>query len=279
MSHTLIVIPGPNGQPKLLLEGPGGSRAEVFLHGAHVTSWIPSDGRERLFLSETAEFAPGKAIRGGIPVIFPQFAGEGPLPKHGFARTLPWEALECDAYCARLRLVDGETTWAIWPHAFAAELKVELEQDQLRVSLEITNSGQTPITFTSALHSYLRVEDITRVTVGDLKGLRLRDSAQENTEGVETESEIRFAGEVDRIYFDAPSQVQMKEDETTLRIQSQGFPDTVIWNPGHTVGAKLRDLEPEGYRRFVCVETAVIGKPVTLKPEEHWVGTQVLIAG
>ena len=66
-------------------------RLKIYLHGAHVTSWVPAGGDERLFLSQKSEFRPGAAIRGGVPVIFPQFGGLGTLPKHGFARTLPWD--------------------------------------------------------------------------------------------------------------------------------------------------------------------------------------------
>src|ERR1035437_10592591 len=76
--------------PKVLIEDASGSRAEVYLHGAHVTSCVPAGGHEMLFLSERAEFEHGKAIRGGIPVVFPQFADSGPLPKHGWLRTSTW---------------------------------------------------------------------------------------------------------------------------------------------------------------------------------------------
>jgi len=278
MSRTLILVPGPGGLPKLLLAGPNGARAEMFLHGAHITSWIPADGRERLFLSEAAEFAAGKAIRGGVPVIFPQFAGEGPLVKHGFARTQAWEALDSEDHCARLRLVDNESTREIWPHAFEAELGIVLGGDQLAITLTIANTGHDSFTFTSALHTYLRVQDITRVAVRDLKGLRLRDSAQNDAERTEMRSEVRFEGEVDRIYFDAPSSLHVYEDGSTTEVHSAGFPEAVIWNPGPSLGAKMRDLEPEGYRRFVCVEAAAIGRPITLAPGESWQGSQTLKA-
>src|SRR3954462_5540325 len=69
---------------------PSGSVATVQLHGAHVTRWRTAAGDDSLFLSRAARFAPGEAIRGGIPVVFPQFAERGPLPKHGFARTALW---------------------------------------------------------------------------------------------------------------------------------------------------------------------------------------------
>ena len=94
-----------NGLPCVRLRGANGASALIALHGAQLLSWktghssvgdAPADGRERLFLSERARFAEGAAIRGGVPVIFPQFAGRGPLPKHGFARTLPWRLIEGD---------------------------------------------------------------------------------------------------------------------------------------------------------------------------------------
>ena len=76
-------------QPCVRLEAEG-AIALVALHGAHLLSWSTADGRERLFLSERAVFDGRTAIRGGIPVIFPQFAERGSLVKHGFARILPW---------------------------------------------------------------------------------------------------------------------------------------------------------------------------------------------
>lgn len=77
------------GTPCLRLHAEGAT-ALVALHGAQVLSWIPADGRERLFLGAQAELGPGSAIRGGIPVIFPQFGDRGVLRKHGFARLLDW---------------------------------------------------------------------------------------------------------------------------------------------------------------------------------------------
>jgi glucose-6-phosphate 1-epimerase len=274
MPRTLILVPGPGGLSKILLAGPGGSRAEVSLHGAQVLSWCLGDGRERLFLSEWAECAPGRALRGGIPVIFPQVAGEGPLSKHGFARTLAWQALETKEGQAHLRLRDSETTRALWPHAFQADLRVILGRDRLTVTMSILNPGKEPISFTCALHPYLRVEDITRVTLTGLQNYVVKDLVQ-GTKELEKE-ELRFGQEVERLYLDAPQPQRVLEGSRITEINAEGFRDLLVWNPGPVGGDKLRDLEPEGYRRMLCLEAAAWGSPITLAPGEKWEGSQTL---
>ena len=72
--------------------------AEVYLQGAHITQWQPTGEDPVLFLSERSFFAPGKAIRGGIPIIFPWFGARTASPddprtdgpSHGFARISDW---------------------------------------------------------------------------------------------------------------------------------------------------------------------------------------------
>ena len=110
-----------NDLPCTRLSSTDGATALVALHGAHVLSWIPADGRERLFLSERAKYTEGAAIRGGVPVIFPQSGERGALLKHGFARTLPWRFTGVDDECAVFELRNDERT-AHWPHAFATRL-------------------------------------------------------------------------------------------------------------------------------------------------------------
>jgi glucose-6-phosphate 1-epimerase len=261
--------------PKLRLSHPSGGTAEVYLHGAHVTSWTPAGGSETLFLSRAATFAPGTAIRGGVPVIFPQFAGLGPLPRHGFARTQAWERVDDDdpPHSVRLRLRDSEQTRALWPHAFLAEIAVEVGDDWLSIGLSVRNTGDGAFEFTAALHTYLRVGDVRRATVEGLHGLRYRASDEER---VDEDREVSVAGPVDRVYLDTPPELRVHDPENgrTFILGSTGFADTVVWNPGAEATAALPDMEDDEYLRMICVEAAQVGAPVRLDAGGRWAGEQ-----
>ena len=255
-----------------------GAQCDVRAHGAHVTSWIPACGGERLFLSERTSFAPGAAIRGGVPVIFPQFSTFGPLPKHGFARTAEWALVEHRDDRAMFRLGDTPETRALWPHAFVAELSAVVAGDALDITLAVTNPGGGAFTFTAALHTYLRVDDVSRVRIHGLDGLRYSDTADGGRERRETSSDVTIDGLVDRIYFDATRPVEMHDGAHGVRAGITGFRDVVVWNPGAVGGAALADLESDGYRRMVCVEAARVGASVKLASGESWSAVQHLVA-
>jgi len=278
------LIPGEGGLQRLLLDAGDGASAEIYQHGAHLTSWIPAGGVERLYLSRKALFRPGAAIRGGVPVIFPQFAGEGPLPKHGFARGLPWQLIaaaqpEQGAASAGFRLEDTDATRAIWPHAFKAELQVTIGGAVLETRLSVENTGKSEISFTAALHTYIRVAEIGKVRLHGLNGLHYRDTAKGDASALEGSASLRIEGEVDRIYFNAPAQLELVDALGRMRIESDGFADAVVWNPGAERAAALADLDAEAYRSFLCVEAASIGIPVRLAPGANWSGAQRLIQG
>ena len=205
-----------------------GARISVHRHGAHITSWTPVDGLERLYLSGLTDYRPTAAIRGGIPVIFPQFAAEGPLPKHGFARTASWSFVDAGpvdggGLSVRFRLEDSDQTRAIWPQAFVAELLATIGGAQLSVSLSVRNRGTEAFTFTAALHTYLAVEDLGAVRVLGLQGLRYRDSANGSVVRLEASHEVAIEGEVDRIYFDATERTAAARAACQLAHRSAGL--------------------------------------------------------
>ena len=262
------------------LSNAAGDCVEIRADGAHITSWRTADGIERLFLSQRAEFRPGVAIRGGVPIIFPQFAGLGPLPKHGFARTAQWQRVSMSKEStdsAVFRFQDSEATRAIWPQQFVAEYAVALGKDALSMTLTIRNTGKQRWSFTAALHTYLRVHDVVQVSVGGLENLRYSDSAAGGTMVAGAARAVSIVEEVDRIYFSTTQPITVSEPgQRTLLCTANGFADTVIWNPGAEKGAALADLEADGYRRMLCVEAAAIAEPIVLQPGATWSGTQHL---
>ena len=271
----------------LLLTSPDGAQAQLSLDGGHLLSWMPAGAPEQLYLSPRSEFVPGKAIRGGVPVCFPQFAERGPLPKHGFARTLPWELVQQqqgkDDALAVMCLRDSDATRALWPHAFELELSVRVGGRSLDIELACEHVGKPadgPLQFTAALHTYLRVADLDAVSVEGLAGLRYFDSIKQ-AESLQR-MDLLLTGEkgvldLDRIYFGLKERpLLVAEDRRQVVIRQQGFEDAVIWNPGPERCTQLADMPPEGWSEMLCVEAASIGRPVELQPGESWVGRQSL---
>jgi glucose-6-phosphate 1-epimerase len=269
--------------PIIRLQSTAGAVVEAHDYGAHVTSWRTADGVERLFLSQRAEFREGVAIRGGVPIIFPQFAGFGPYPKHGFARTARWQQVTIPGNSpdsAVFRLQDSTGSRVVWPHRFVADYTITLQHDALQLTLSIRNDDTQPFSFTAALHAYLRVADIAEVRVLGVQGLKYIDSAAGGMHSVETDPELHIAGEVDRIYLSTQQPIQVVEPgQRSIVCSAQGFTDVVIWNPGAEKAAQLSDLEPGGFRHMLCVEAAIVGVPVELQPQASWSGVQQLQLG
>ncbi|HEX5127643.1 MAG TPA: D-hexose-6-phosphate mutarotase [Rhodocyclaceae bacterium] len=281
MSTGLAEITTFNGMPAIYLRTPDGSEATVLLHGAHVVSWKPGGGEERLYLSEKAIFEEGKAVRGGIPVIFPQFSNRGPLPGHGFARNLSWQHMSSramdDTAIAVFQLTDSEITRAIWPHAFNAEISVAISNARLDVELAIENTGKQAMSFTAALHTYLRVAEVEEIELEGLHGQRYYDNVK-GIEKIDSGVMLSIDREVDRIYFASTKPLLLRERRRALGIHGENMPDVVVWNPWKNRDPKFSDMPDSGFRRMLCVEAAVIDKPVCLSPQASWWGRQTLVA-
>jgi glucose-6-phosphate 1-epimerase len=269
------------GQPAVRLQSPDGAQATVLLQGGHLVSWIPAGGEEQLYLSPKAVAGPGQAVRGGVPVIFPQFEQRGPdtsLPRHGFARTSKWfvesSVQSKDHAQVTLALDDSAETRAMWPHRFTLELTVAISGARLDIELYVHNAGDTSWPFAAALHTYLNVSDLTLVRLQGLEGKHYVDNAT-GGEAIEDHPEKRFHGEIDRIYTQVPD-LLLRDGPRRISIESHDLPDAVIWNPGPEKCAALKDMPAEGWQHMLCVESATIMAPVTLGPDESWSGRQTL---
>lgn len=260
-----------SGWPLLHLAHASGASVEVFPYGAHVVSWRTADGRERLLLSRKAVYEPGKAIRGGIPVIFPQF-GPGPIVTHGFARNREWHVVASSVTAhgevsLTLALESDQATRAIWPHEFSLQLEIRLGE-RFTILLRTTNRGAASFEFQSALHTYFHVEDIARIKIPALAGHDYLDVTRSRERTKQPNLPVQIEGEVDRVYLGVPRKVTIVDSAPGERIaiETRDFLDATVWNPGPEKAAKLSDLDPNEYKQFVCVEAANVAAPIHLGP-------------
>jgi len=271
-----------NGFEKVDLISQDGAKAEIYLYGGHVASWCPAGGTEQFYLSNKTIYKNGVAIRGGIPVCFPQFNNYGTIIKHGFARINPWKLMDMkrtDSHAqAEFALVDTTETQKIWPFAFSVKLTVTVGGPMLRAELSVTNNDQKPFTFTGALHTYFLVNEISKVTIEGLHECMYKDSVTGKNNLSQNEEELAIKGEVDRVYVNAPREVIIREAGRKMKVRSEGFKDIVVWNPGAEGCKGIKDMEPEDYRRMVCVEAAIVMEPQEVSNGTTWHGLQELTA-
>jgi glucose-6-phosphate 1-epimerase len=278
------------GLDALELVSPDGARATLLLHGAHLVSWVPAGADEQLYLSPKSAFTNGQAIRGGVPVCFPQFAQRGPLQKHGFARSKPWQLVSAeqgeDDALAVLRLSDDAASRMVWPHAFEAELSVRLSSRSLELELACEHRGQegdASFDFTAALHTYLGLAALGETSVEGLSGLHYWDSVADKAQTQRVDLLLPGSPgtvDLDRIYHQVKQDLTLVEqrgaEQRRLLIRQQGFDDAVVWNPGPEKCAALTDMPADGYQHMLCIEAAAIERPIRLAPGESWVGLQSL---
>lgn len=271
-----------NGHPAIRLQLADGSTCHIALQGAQVLSWQPRGRGEQLYLSPLARHADNQAVRGGVPIIFPQFAQQGPLPRHGLARTALWqlEAICPDAgegySTARFSLTDSPVSQSIWPYPFRLEMTVGISAGRLDMELEVQNTGGSEFSFTAALHTYLRVKEVEECFITGLKGCAFTDHLS-GARGWEGAPELCIEDELDRLYHRVNRPLLLSEAQRSLAIHAEGFPDVVLWNPWEHKCAALPDMPDLDFRRMICIEAAAVTEPSTLAAGEEWWGRQTLI--
>ncbi|XP_010261475.1 PREDICTED: putative glucose-6-phosphate 1-epimerase [Nelumbo nucifera] len=274
-----------NGIDQVVLRSPRGASARVSLHGGQVVSWKNDRGEELLFTSSKAIFKPPKAMRGGIPICFPQFGNCGSLEQHGFARNKIWafddnpSPLHFNDSKGKssidLILKPSEEDLKCWPHSFEFRLRVSLTADgDLTMISRIRNINGKPFSFSFAYHTYFSVSDISEVRIEGLETLDYLDNLCQRERFTEQGDAITFEFEVDRVYLSSPNVVAVLDHgkKQTFVIKKEGLPDVVVWNPWEKKSKSIVDLGDEEYKQMLCVDGAAIEKPITLKPGEEWTG-------
>jgi glucose-6-phosphate 1-epimerase len=250
------------------------SRAEVYLHGAHVTQFQLKGQPNMLFMSQCSRFAPDQPIRGGIPICFPWFGPREGQTMHGFARLKDWTLKEVaptpdGSVSVRFRLPECPEAGTL--PAFTADYVVTVNQ-ALNLELIVTNNSKDePFNFENCLHTYFEVGDCTAISITGLKGAHYLDRVANFAEKQEENDAIRIASEVDRAYFNTEASVEIVDQRLGRRItvRKMGSKSTVVWNPWITKSTQMPDFGNEEYQRMVCVESGNVGvNSLSLAPGE-----------
>ncbi|MCC7398373.1 MAG: cysteine-rich CWC family protein [Planctomycetes bacterium] len=263
----------PGGRDALQLTGAAGT-VLVAMCGAQVLSWRVASG-DVLWTASRGEFAAGKAVRGGIPLVFP-WLGNHPhdrtLPAHGVVRTLDWRFVRAAATPeVVLETNDTEHTRRLWPHAFHCELTVRVA-DGLDLTWTTTNTDDVPLRFEEALHSYFAVGDVLTASVHGLEGVACTETASEPEPAWDPHAPLRFRAETDRIFHGVGDHLELDAPALSRRVQlhTTHAHSTIVWNPWPAKGDRMTQMAPGDWRRFCCVETANVREhAVTLGPGER----------
>jgi len=257
-----------------------GSSAKVHLFGGTVISWV-CQGKENLFVSKISKMDGSKAVRGGIPLVFPNFGPWKLGPQHGFARSMWWtpgsqENLENGDVKQVFTLVDNEESRKLWNHSFKLEYTVVLSESKLYTELSITNTGGDSFDFTTLLHTYFHVDDISQCKLTGFKDVTFVDKvANTGKDEVESREVIVIDRNVDNIYKNTNTH-EIIEGNRTITLEKNNLPDTVLWNPWIVKAQQMSDFNNDGYKNMVCVEEGRVVERKILNSDENFKCDQTL---
>ena len=267
------IVVGNGGLPKVRVAS-ASAAGEIYLHGAHVTSWCPTGASEALFLSSQSKWEVGKAIRGGIPICFPWFGDkvdDESAPAHGFVRTKSWQldAIDrfADAVTVSMSTASDETTRKWWPSDFRLIYRATFGSE-LQLELEIGNTGEASLRFEEALHAYFEVGDVRTSQVKGLDAVPYLDKTDGYREKTQ-QGDVTITSETDRVYLDTQSPVELLDRvlQRRVTVAKENSRTTVIWNPWSEKAKTISDLGDDQWTKMLCIETSnVLGYAAEVAP-------------
>ncbi|MDH5229797.1 MAG: D-hexose-6-phosphate mutarotase [Gammaproteobacteria bacterium] len=257
-------------------------QAKISLYAGQVLSFHPSHAaQDLLFVSDSAFFQQGKAIKGGCPICWPWF-GENKqnpsLPFHGFVRTQLWQIIETNKLANGdiqivLAICSNQASKQLWPYDFELQQVITLGA-KLNIKLISKNIGEQVFDITQAVHTYFNVGAIEQIRISGLQHKSYLDKVRQFEEFTQEEDDLRFTQEVDRIYQQVGPSICITDPalKTKIQIDSIASQTTVVWNPWQTISKNSADLKDDDYEKFVCVETAnAADEVIQIEPGQEYV--------
>lgn len=276
------------------------SGASIQIHplGATLISY-KTNGSDVLFCSKQALMDGSKPIRGGVPLVFPNFGPpkQGDMPQHGYARRNVWTCVkEYDTEAA------AGAVWELDPSAVKDGLgsqtvspctlryTVEFSAKQITTTITVCNTTAA-VPFQTLLHTYYTVEnalDATQCFVKGLQGYAVTDKVSPSIVGPIGEAIVAIKAETDCIYSPPAG---TKDVEVTIGtgkgrtvsmvakgvVNGESVPvSCVVWNPYIEKAAALGDFGNEEYKTMICVEPGILGDDAVVAAGKEASLTQII---
>jgi glucose-6-phosphate 1-epimerase len=276
-SVNASVVKGNGGLQVVRIECPQAA-GEMYLHGAHVTSWKPAGREEVLFLSSRSLWEDGRAIRGGIPICFPWFGNKADDPKapaHGFVRTKSWQLESIAQVENGIRVSmftesdEGSRRW--WPGDFHLAYRVTFGEE-LVLELVMTNTGKTAQRSEEALHTYHKVGNVLKARVAGLDRVEYIDKMDSNRKKIQN-GEIAVVSETDRVYLNTSGAIEVEDAQMRrrTRVSKENSRTTVVWNPWVQKAQSMPDFGDNEWMNMICIETSNVADfAVDLAPGQRY---------
>ncbi|GKT41699.1 glucose-6-phosphate 1-epimerase [Colletotrichum spaethianum] len=280
-----------HGNSRVSATLPTGESVEVLLHGATVLSWKSASGADRLWLSSSTALDGSRPVRGGIPLVFPVF-GPPPTPTRPPPRSPNTaspaaragrsagseSSVKLDFGLSSANL--DEETKAKWGYKFGAIYSVSLDRETLSTAMVITNEGEEAFDCQVLMHTYLRVNDITKVTVQGLDGAPYTDKVDAGAAKTQS-GDVAITSETDRIYTPTAGPkapvVVLEDGKPVYSVVRDNLDNVVVWNPWADKAASIGDFSPDdGYKNMLCVEPGAVKGWQKLEPGDAFEGAQVI---
>lgn len=242
---------------------------KINLLGAQLLSAEIFEGVEIFYSSPLTK--KNNIIRGGVPIIFPQFGNVGRLKKHGFARDLNWVKLYSkiinEEEIVKYTLITSKYKPLNWDFEAKLSLTFKLIKNvSLSINLKIQNIGNESFSFTGGLHPYFYIKNRK-----NLKIYGLEDSEYIDTDPLINSFHLNGDSGVERLFL-TNSDIEVYTGYKTLMLTIEGFENWMVWNPGISGAKYIEDLPNNEWDKFVCIEPLVNNKSIMLCPNEIFNG-------
>jgi len=259
-------------------------KVKVSALGASVVSYVPVNGCEMIWVSESAIWDGTKPVRGGVPVCWPWFGqsvNEG-WPAHGFVRNAVWQIDEiyensAGEHVLIMSIESDEMTLDTFPYEFLLELKVVLGE-KLQISLITTNTGSEAFEFTEALHTYFAVGNANAIEVSGLEGSTHSDKLTDLPDQFLSAPLVVYPP-MDSVFLNHSGEARIQDagNHRQIVIEKENSASSIVWNPGFENSQPFVDMKNDAWPNMLCVESGnVLENAVTIQASEQHALTVLL---